>query len=259
LRSIPFCVGLLLLVPSLGCQQERVSQYVPPDIPKYDGPDVPDRSVWRPFLTNRLRPQALDDVRGTGFAVGVPGEKQPLLVTAMHLIDPSLGLIESAEKATELQAEITEATVTEAYGVEDQFRVVGGVRPLASQRRTEEATKKSLTNELLVFDGGPSAKRMRPLSFSETPAAVGDRIWLATAAYGGASPSVVAHQAVVEELRDDGGLLYSFTNEALSLQAADGAPLLNEQGKVIGMHLREQSAEANVQGLGLALSGLELE
>ena len=217
------------------------------------GPEVPSYSVWRPFFSTTLGDHTPSEIVGTAFAVSVGDDAPPQLVTSLRLIGPDTGLAKPESPAA-ARASVTEVWLTDAFGATDATLRAG--KPIeismsqesVSSGEPDEGTASSAeqdpsddlaAQELIVVTGGPAEKRLRPLPLADQPASIGDTVWMVAAVFAGAPASQTCHEATITSVGDDGELRYEFENERLSLHATAGAPLLNDDGEVVGVHLGE--------------------
>ena len=229
------------------------------------GPKVPEYSIWRPFFATTLGNHTPSEIVGTAFAVAADDDAPPRLVTSLRLIGPETGLAK-ADSPAAARAAITELWLTDTFGATDNTLRAGepvelampheptssGESPEGADSSAEEEKSVELVaRELIVATGGPAEKRLRPLRLADRPALKGDTVWMVTAVFGGASPSQRCHRATITSVGDEGYLEYEFENERLSLHAATGAPLLNDDGLVVGVHLHDSSKDGTIAGRGL--------
>ncbi|MEM0927456.1 MAG: hypothetical protein AAGJ83_15525 [Planctomycetota bacterium] len=249
----------LLMVPLVAATASCTSELPPPvsvaPLKKvaYEGPAVSDFAIWRPYFTVGDQVIDSDRVIATAFALGRGAEDSPILVTSLHRAIGADAPIDDSSGASNFLGTFRDIMISEAFGAGDELRQAGfPLIPDPSGRVESAAGSSSLAHDVLLFAAGASRRRLRPLSLDLQPLEVGKRIWLATAVYGGASPSTVGHEAVLTGCEDDGSWTYQFTNENLSLQATWGAPLLNREGDVVGMHLGTDSSLQVVNGIGVS-------
>jgi len=222
-------------------------QSVPASVSSYDGPSVADYAVFRPFFGINGADVDPHQTLATAFAMRVAADTDPVLVSVLH---PAFTLSSPVLDATTSQAyrrSIRDVFAMEAYGAEPEVRKFGTVIETTSEgfscgsiddvvAEPEAEAEETLLNDLVLI-ASDSGRGTRPLALSESGPIVGDTVWMATSVYRGASPSVSAHAATVDEVSSTGVLSYQFTNPRLSLQAASGAPLLDGEGKVVGIHV----------------------
>jgi len=222
---------------------------------KEPSPEVKEFCVWRPFFFTTVGNHATDEIIGSTFAIKLKDGDQTYLLTALHLLGPETGLSQQIAPG-EIRKLVDRVIVSDAFGATDSNLDAG----IPLELDTDVASSESwLELDALMLPAGPSGKRLKPLSFSATQLSVGDLIWLCTAVFGGAPPSDKTHQAKVTSIGEDGAFEYEFVNQKLSLQAADGAPLLGMDGAVVGMHLRQSIKSYEVAGVGILTTVLEKE
>lgn len=240
---------LLLLIPPVGCGKpdpHSLGHSLEIDV-AYEGPEIPRFSVWRPFIYKGDRNRSIGDITGTGFVVRA-GDDGPLVhVTSVRLVDPKVEELDG-RTAESLRTIVSDVVVTDAFGATDNIFELGTVLTADELDLSQDPAS---AIELMVVRGGRSARSYRPLPFAEDAARDGQEVWLATAAFGGASPSQPVHRAEVIAIDGEGFVTYAFENERLSLEAAAGAPLLDTDGQVIAVHLHDLSADGRVLGRGV--------
>lgn len=195
-------------------------------------PSVPDFAIWRPFFFTEFGNQAIDDIRGTAFVVKVGAESKVFLVTAFHLLGPKGGLIQQIEPG-QVRKLVNDVVISETFGATDKNIATGlPIDPPLDQFDKDYWIDADV---LLIPTDGAKARYVSLEFANETPK-VGETVWLVTAVFGGAPASDSAHEAAVVEVAEDGTMRYEFRNSELKLDGADGAPLVNLAGKVVGMH-----------------------
>ncbi|QEG02118.1 hypothetical protein Mal15_62010 [Stieleria maiorica] len=240
-RGCSAVVGLLIALCVIGCSSEGDQSATANRrgdagvaVNAYSGPAVSDFAIWRPFVELGEFEIAPDRIRSTAFAVRLDGEDRPVVMIPLH---PALQLLEPVvdrEAAQSARSGIRKTMIAEAFGAETEMRRLDKVVDLEAP---SVLVGDSLTHDLLIVSPGATARRLRPLTLAANPARVGDVVWMATAVYRGAPASQVGHPATVTRIDDDGRMAYRFLNESLSLYATDGAPLLDDAGHVVGVHL----------------------
>lgn len=218
---------------------------VDPELP--DAPKVEEFSVWRPFFKSETGNQTTKEVTGTAFVVDREEASTPVIVTAFHLAAEASGL------GTDVGAsEVIKATnsifVSDAFGATDSITRIG--EPL-STNNAEADNQLWKSTDILVLEKGKKL-RAKPFEIEPTSVSVGDRIWMTTAVYAGASASRKCHPAKVTEVDENGALVYQFENERLSMEATSGAPLLSDAGKVAGIHFGGELIDGTLVGSGRA-------
>jgi len=94
----------------------------------------------------------------------------------------------------------------------------------------------------------PKNVQVRPASLSLDQPKVGQRVWLAAGVYGG-DFSERLHAATVTSLKE-GSLYYSFDFSETSMQATSGAPVLDENGSVVAIHVGFGTSSGQLIGVG---------
>ena len=239
-----FLLGIAIILSGLaiGC---RRSEAPPLAMPAEADPtpfDVPDFAVWRPFFFTAAGDHSTSEIIGTAFAIRFAEQGEPVLLTAYHLLGPEAGLTMRIEPGT-LREMVNQVVVSDAFGVSDSTQRVDQPIELAADGT---AADDWIGLDMVVVPVGASAKRFHPLDVSDTLLEIGDSIWMSAAVFGGAPASQRAHRATVTSIDTESGAIeYRFENDRLSLRAADGAPLLDARGRVVGMHLRSDDMPQN--------------
>ncbi|TWT66130.1 hypothetical protein [Allorhodopirellula solitaria] len=248
----------LLIIPflTMGCDStpgvDR-SQLIINKPSKIEGsPDVPEYSVWRPFFVTDAGDVSSGTTVGTAFLAQLPDSDNSYLVTASHLLGPTTGLTRDISP-NEWGTAIKSASVGDAFGATDAVKQLG--RPLTPADAKQNELK-WLDLDIIVFDKGKSLKG-NPLQFSNETIQVGQRLWMATALFEGASPSQKCHEVKVVDVDSSGSIRYAFENPKVSFRATDGAPLLFDSGAIAGIHLRGQTIESGPVGSGLDSKALQ--
>lgn len=248
-----FILFIMLLAPSLfaiGCDSAASvdrSQMIIHKPARIEGsPDVAEYSVWRPFFNTDAGVISAGGAVGTAFLAQPYADGQSYLVTASHLLGTDTGLtrdIRPREWGTAIQTTF----VGDAFGATDSIKEVG--HPLVPVDAVQDETKwRDL--DIIAFETGPRLKG-NAFTFSNETVHVGQRLWMVTALFGGASASQKCHAVKVTEINESGMLTYEFENSKISFQATDGAPLLFDSGTLAGIHLRGEKTETTLSGTGL--------
>ncbi|PNY36545.1 hypothetical protein [Rhodopirellula sp. MGV] len=251
-RCAPGLVCLGGLLASAGCspsvEPEAASSRAP--VPEVVGPPVKSRSVWRSYYALGDADIQPDKVNSTGFACEFPSDEKGVtyFVSALHIAEDRTEPITEAAEAARIYQAIGSVGATEAYGASDGMNFLGILADPPAEGMAEEP---SLLYDVVLVQRGKVGLKAMPLA--QTMPVEGDKLYLATAVYGGAPASQTAHEAEVLSVSSDGKLEYRFVNERLSLQATDGAPLLDESGAVVGMHLHGDKSETGVTGEGISM------
>lgn len=218
------------------------------------GPEVPRFSVWRPFFFTSHGDHDISYPPASGFAIRVEADGPPYLITALHILSPESGLA-AAVAPESLSESIRQLVVSEAFGASDSTHPLKP--PLDLDPALADSDYWTKTDAVFIPLAGTLPK-VRPFEIGDVPLRVGDTVWLSTAVYAGASPSQTTHRAEVTAVTEDGRIEYRFENPRLSFQAADGAPLIDDSGKLIGMHQRATMGEDNQPATGQGVTATRL-
>ena len=252
LSSRRWLMSLGLLLCTMGCSSEPPAT-IPPQARRSETPELPgapavqELVVWRPFFHTDGGTISAGQTVGTAFTVKATPRGAPQVVTALHLLGTESGLKRDL-KPSELNDSIQAAYLTDAFGATDSTIQIGPPYEIPNLQQDEA---RWVDLDVIALGVGPKLPT-RPLRFADTPVQVGQRVWLVTALFAGASPSQKCHPATITELTDQGEIRYRFDNPRLSLKATDGAPLLNDAGALVGIHLGGQADDGAVQGFGWA-------
>ncbi len=189
-------------------------------------PTLPEGAVVRPaFDTVAGRFSA-----GTAFFVTLPGQAQPIGLTAHHLFGPAGGLGRELTGA-ELGRFVRSVSFTELDG--GQEHASGPMLVLAAAGHAVE--EGNWTPDLAAFRGTASLAP-RALRLAEKNATVGEDVWLVAEVLGGRSMGKRLHRARVAISKPE-LLGYQFEDTTLTLRATSGAPVVNTRGEVVGINL----------------------
>lgn len=164
---------------------------------------------------------------GTAFIVEY--QDRLLLLTAHHLFSPAGGLSKTYS-TNELKDASPSVRGYYLYsGVE--FGWEGMFLPL---KESSDYIKGNLTTDLAVFN--IENAQLSSLEFSKTPAVEGDTVYLYARLKNQGIEQSFFHKATVT--KSSGNILeYKYANQLLDPRATSGAPVLNNEGKVVGMNL----------------------
>ncbi len=241
--------GVLLALGLVGCSSESDSDASteqlansPTVVDSYRGPEVRDFTIWRPYVAVNEFQIDPDEVLSTAFAVRLASGDDPVMILPLHPALQQPDPIVNRDAAQVARSGVTKIMVSEAFGASDAMRQL---RQIIEFDEAGESDVDRWTRDLVAVSAGSLARGLRPLQFATATPRVGDTVWMATAVYAGASPSRVAHEATVIRIDGDGRMQYRFANSRLSLQATAGAPLLDAEGHVVGVHLGEPGEDGS--------------
>jgi hypothetical protein len=194
-------------------------------------PTVQDGTVLRPHFTT----QEGSHSAGTAFAIDV--EDTLLVVTALHLFGPAGGLKGQID-GDKIAEFTTSVTLRDAFTGGDFGQANKALSLTNTQPMGDEAAGDIVAFEAQVLTGldklNAKSKDLVPLSLAAKVPQKGDSVYVA--AQVGADKDSRVHKATVVESNDK-WLFYEYADSALDIAGTNGAPVLNEAGKVIGMNL----------------------
>lgn len=247
--KLPSAVVLFFSLSMLGCEPTSPAPSARDarrGVQKPEGaPDVQEYTAWRPFFTTDYGVVSGSDMVGTGFAFRLSDESKPVFVTALHLLGTDNGL-EKDLLPNEFSESIESTFLSDVFGATDGVKQIG----MPYQPCDPEDENEAIEADVVAFD---LVGRFKPefLKLSDEAVQPGQRLWMVTAVFAGASPSQKCHAVKVSDV-ENGRIQYRFENERLSLQATDGAPLLFDSGLVAGMHQGGTADETQgVSGYGI--------
>ncbi|MFG0265524.1 MAG: hypothetical protein ACF8AM_10285 [Rhodopirellula sp. JB055] len=212
-------------------------------------PDVMEFAAWRPFFTTDAGVVTGSDMIGSGFAFQMREDSKPVFVTAFHLLGTAGGLERDLHPG-DLSDSVETTFLSDVFGATDGVKQIGAPYQPCDQDTAQEF----VDTDVVAFD---LVGRFKPtmLELSNHPIQLGQRLWMVTAVFAGASPSQKCHAVKVLDVKG-GKIRYRFENDRLSLKATDGAPLLFDSGKVAGMHQGGSTDDEGVFGQGVSSEAL---
>jgi hypothetical protein len=187
-------------------------------------PKVPDNALLKPtFLLSNGSWSG-----GTAFLLRVADRHEALLVTCHHLFGPATG------RERQMSGEQIRANVCAAVGLsmQDQKTIfVAGNYILFPDARShdEHGAERDLAAFVVKSDKPPPA-----FEFAESAPQIGQKVYMFARLRSETEPRLFPAKIVQVELN---WLLYTFEDKTIDLAGTSGAPVLDDQGKVIGMHV----------------------
>jgi hypothetical protein len=245
--------ALLLWLASccVGCYREHppnVDTSTPQTSPKaldmqkvLDPPSVAAGFVVKPTFDTTLG----NITAGTAFAVKLPGQSRPLILTSIHLLGPSGGLPRDVP-ATEVPQVMKGLTLKDCFDASISVGKAGDPIVIPDAAPFDKPSK---AGDILAF-WGPVDTTLKPSRLASTTPAKGERVWLAASLREGAPPTQRLHPATIIEIDENGDLVYRFDNPKLSIRGTSGAPVLNAAGEVVAINWGGGSDEKGMFGCG---------
>ncbi len=221
-----------------------------------DPPKIQEGFVLRPqFHTTKG-----DFEAGTAFALVL--DDQLLMVTAFHLFGPPGGL-PAQVPAADLPTYTTGVTVRDAWsGVvvgesSGPALLVVDAQPLGETAARDVAAfpmQKPDVIEAIAVAGVSENKVLRPGTLAESSPAAGEPIYVAAPLVTGGRPGVLA--GTVLEVNAD-WVFFEYAATELDLTATSGAPVLDAEGRVIGIALGAGLFEGKLIGSASPVDALK--
>jgi Trypsin-like peptidase domain len=168
---------------------------------------------------------------GTAFVVRWPASErsQALLVTAHHLFGPDGGLpkqvtwqeLPTFVRSVRCVQLSTKASVLEAG-------------PPVPVRDAQAYSERGAAGDVAVFR--LAASKMVSLEFRRAEPVLKRPVWLAARVAGGEPPEKLLHRATLVTV-DREWIEFAYDNSSLNLTATSGAPIVDEEGRVVGINI----------------------
>jgi len=187
-------------------------------------PSVPKDALYKPtFLL-------LDDswTAGTAFVVRIDGQPGLFLITANHLFGPAAGL-KSQMTPDDIASQIKGVAALSMQDVNKALWFPAFIKIADA----DSAESRAYAKDLAVFKAADIPDLQALVLASEMPKK-GDRVWVFARQRGDDTPALLG--ATVDESSAD-KLTYIFDKADFRLPGTSGAPVLNAEGKVVGMNL----------------------
>ena len=173
---------------------------------------------------------------GTAFAAKLTGKSQILILSALNLFGPAGGLkanIAPDKLSTAWRKLVVEDCKTQNYFGEIQMQPIN-----LSEARPHP--QKSDLGDIAACKVKDSTA-IEALTLSQRIPSNGERVWLVSKLPGSRK---FIHPATVEQLQE-GWLRYSFVNLDIDTKSTDGAPIIDQKGKVIAVnaHITQKSGK----------------
>jgi len=210
-------------------------------------PEVPERFVVRPeFRSGR------ESFFGTyGFAVELESGER-LVLTALHVLDEILkkeridcSLSNSGYTGEELPRVVSEAKLYDPFAAKWMLARLGTAGPMLVLPHARVGEEEPYSqHDIAAFRANPAAKICCG-TLADRPPDVGDPIWLAAKSPEGPVGRTTA--AVVVE-QTERTLIFRYDQAAHVSLTSSGAPLIDRQGRVVGINIGTGWAEGYRMG-----------
>ena len=171
---------------------------------------------------------------GKAFAAEVKGCKNLLFISAYHLFGP-IGGLKQLMMPAQISREVKEIALSNIAEPQNALRIV-------AVSYTPETANPCCTGKPMTAVGDVSAffapEKLRgvALRLAQAPAKKGEKLFVIASLMGAAANGQVVHEAVAGDERK-GFLLYAFAGQYLNLSETSGAPVVDESGEVVAIHV----------------------
>lgn len=205
-------------------------------------PNVPDPVLPYPFIVRPVITAGMDSVMaGYAFVVNIEGYHQPVLLTALHVIDALIKQkgIDCTGKnknytGSELPAVITEVSlfdVCAANWMMAPLGTAGSMWVLPGARTGDEEPYSD--RDIAAFWVPPAdAKNIKPAPLASQSPAKGEPVWHAVRL--AEKPGQELFKAVVVEVSQR-SLVFKYEDPAEKPKYLSGSPLVNQKGEVVAI------------------------
>jgi hypothetical protein len=211
-------------------------------------PRVPDRFVVRPeFQAGR------ESFFGSyGFVVAAEDGGQPLVMTALHVLDELAKFkrvdcydTNAAYTGQELPAQVTGVKLYDPYAANWVLAQIGAARDMLTLRAARVGTTEPYCqDDVAAFRVAPPSS-LHPVRLAAAAPAVGDPVWLAVNPGRGAAERTC--EAVAVEVTEK-TFIFRFSPSAKFPPYTSGAPLLNRAGEIVGLNVSAGIFEGSLFG-----------
>ncbi len=210
-------------------------------------PAVPKNALYKPTFV------VLDDswTAGTAFLIRIEGQPGLFLITAHHLFGPDAGLKDQMTPAM-IATEVKGVAALSMQDVHQDWWF-----PIFIKISDADSTEnRAYAKDIAVFKS-EDRPELKVLELAKEMPKKGDKVWVFARQRGDDKPGLLP--ATVAEADAD-KLTYIFDQTDFRLPGTSGAPVLNEQGKVVGMNLAGgETADKKFKGTANPVSSIRSE
>jgi hypothetical protein len=205
--------------------------------PEAPGPQAADHFVVRPIFS-----AGLDSViGGYAFVAKIEGSHQPLLLTALHVMDEmikqkGIDCTEDNEGYTgrELPAIITHVDIYDVFAPNWMLAPLGSAGPMLVLPNARTGDEEPYSDRDIAAFLVKDAQNINPAPLASRAPTVGEPVWVV--ARSPEYPGQRLFKAVVVEITDR-SMVFKYENLEKELKYTSGAPVVNKEGEVVGINV----------------------
>lgn len=205
------------------------------DHPTALAPRIPDHFVVRPIFSSGMG----SIIGGYAFAAKVEENSEPLLLTALHVMDElikqeGIDCTEQNKNYTgrELPAIITQVDIYDIFALNWMSKHLGTVGPMLVLPDARTGGEEPYSDRDIAAFRVQDASRLNPVPLASRPPMKGDPVW--QAARSPKKPGRQLFKAVVVEITDRTMVFKNEAQEELP-KYISGSPVLNKNGEIVGI------------------------
>jgi hypothetical protein len=210
------------------------------------GPTVPEKGLYKPtFLRLNGSWSA-----GTAFVIEWPGRNEPFMVMPDHLFGPDAGL-EQQMTPDQIATDVCGAV---GLSMQDkQTIIVAG--PCVKLPDAHPLGKEGTDKDLEVFPLKPDQK-CDVFELAEKQPQNGSPIYMFARLRGETEPKMIPGKVVRSS---DSELVYVFDDDIFNAAGTSGAPIIDSDGKVVGMNVDETESKGKQYGFANPASAMRTQ
>jgi hypothetical protein len=239
-----------------GTEREDLRSWIAVQSRPLPAPRVPERFVVRPEF--RSGPESF--FGSYGFILAAEDGGQPLVVTALHVLDElakfrRVDCLDTNPGYTgrELPGHVTGVKLYDPYAANWMLSELGDARDMLALSNARIGTVEPYCqNDMAAFRVVPPSS-LQPARLASAPPAVGEPVWLAV--NPGRDAKERTCEAVTVEITDK-TFVFRFAPSAKFPPYTSGAPLLNHKGEVVGLNVSAGIVDQHKFGHGVHVSNM---